>query len=285
MPSLDDTPVIEEEPQKLSLYQKYYPRSSHNKQKKLQKKLDKAQEAVDASKQALREAEALPTPGPYKEKKIAAAKVSIEATAKKFAEVQKKYNKVHEAKAPAPPGKRKWFFRSKRGSFVPPTPDLVREDRLAKQQRAAEQGITVEQLEEKEAAEATMRMSTPIDEDAPIKPHRRSGVTPCKRPGKTKLRRRVVVPVDPDTVEKEEEEPGKKKKRDRPMKVPRDLREEVQPLAEQYFLFLGDDLLVRSMITICWMPLPIMNKLLSLSKKRGTRCSSTSPCRTCSIRP
>ena len=54
MPSLDDTPVIEEEPKKLSLYQKYYPRSSHNKQKKLQKKLDKAQEAVDASKQALR---------------------------------------------------------------------------------------------------------------------------------------------------------------------------------------------------------------------------------------
>ena len=126
---------------------------------------------------------------------------------------------------------------------MPPTPDLVREDRLAKQQRAAEQGITVEQLEEKEAAEATMRMSTPVDEDAPIKPHRRSGVTPCKRPGKTKLRRRVVVPVDPDTVEKEEEEPGKKKKRDKPMKVPRDLREEVQPLAEQYFLFLGDDLL------------------------------------------
>ena len=43
--------------------------------------------------------------------------------------------------------------------------------------------------------------------------HRRSGVTPCKRPGKTKLRRRVVVPVDPDAVKEEEEEPQKKKKR------------------------------------------------------------------------
>ena len=49
-----------------------------------------------------------------------------------------------------------------------------------------------------------------MDEDAPIKPHRRR-VAPCKRPGKTKLRRRVVVPVDPDTV-KEEEEPKKKKR-------------------------------------------------------------------------
>ena len=129
MPSLDDTPTIEEEPAKLSFYQRYYPRSSHNKQIKLKKKLDKAQEAVDASKQSLRDAEALPTPGPYKEKKIAAAKVSIEATAKKYQEVLKKYNKVHEAKAPAPPGRKKWFFRSKRGSFVPPTPDLVKEER------------------------------------------------------------------------------------------------------------------------------------------------------------
>merc|ERR1712072_1463712 len=124
--------------------------SSHNKQIKLKKKLDKAQEAVDASKQSLRDAEALPTPGPYKEKKIAAAKVSIEATAKKHTEILKKYNKVHEAKAPAPPGRKKWFFgRSGRGSFVPPTPDLIKEERAAKQQRAAEQGITVEQLEEK----------------------------------------------------------------------------------------------------------------------------------------
>ena len=49
MPSLDDTPTIEEESTKLSFYQRYYPRSSHNKQIKL-KKLDKAQ-AVDKSKQ------------------------------------------------------------------------------------------------------------------------------------------------------------------------------------------------------------------------------------------
>merc|ERR1712167_499066 len=51
------------------------------------------------------------------------------------------------------------------------------------------------------------------------------------------------VPVDPDAVKEEEEEEPKKKKREKPVKVPRDLREEVQPLAEQYFLFLGDDLL------------------------------------------
>ena len=49
--------------------------------------------------------------------------------------------------------------------------------------------------------------------------------------------------MDPDAVKEEEPEDHKEEEAEKPMKVPRDLREEVQPLAEQYFLFLGDDLL------------------------------------------
>ena len=130
----------------------------------------------------------------------------------------------------------------------------------------------MEQLEEKEAAEATMRIIAPVDEELPIKP-RRSGVTPCKRPGKTKLRGRASY-RSIHAVKEEEEEP-KKKKREKPMKVPRDLREEVQPLAEQYFLFLGDDLLCPVNDYDCWMRWPIMRTSSRSSRKRITRCSST----------
>ena len=68
-------------------------------EKKLQKKLDKAQEAVDNSKQALRDAEACPRRALQGEN-CSGQSVHRKYLHEKFAEVQKKYNKVHEAKAP-----------------------------------------------------------------------------------------------------------------------------------------------------------------------------------------
>ena len=203
-PAAEAVPLTE----RLTLTQKLNPWSSPNKKKKRQRKLEKAQDVLDKAKFELETAEALPQ-GAYGVKKVAAAKEALVEAEKTFAVVQKKCA-VREAPAP-PPLRKKWSL------FGRKVAEVVVEEEI------------VEVVEE--------------DDGLPIKPHRRSGVTPAVRRGTTKLRRKIVVAEDPDAPAEPVKIAGKKKK-DKPLKVPKDLREEVQPLAEQYFLFLGDDLQV-----------------------------------------